>query len=78
MFNLNKLNLDRIKVENEVKELLKEHQRVAVVRPCSWGKSYLIMKLCDFYKGKKLILEPTNILKKYLKQSGKNFNKDIN
>ena len=77
MFNLNKLNLDRIKVENEVKELLKEHQRVAVVRPCSWGKSYLIMKLCDFYKGKKLILEPTNILKKYLKQSGKNFNTDI-
>lgn len=66
MVNLKELQTSRQETEKELIDMLKENQRVCVVRPCSWGKSYLITKLCNTFSGKKIIVEPTNLLKDYL------------
>lgn len=48
-------------------EALNTYNKICVIRPCSWGKTHLISELCNELNGKKLILEPTVLLKKYIK-----------
>lgn len=66
--NYEKLNEHRKQTKSNIMKILEFHQRVCVVRPCSWGKSHLIADLCNELNGRKLILEPTNILEGYLKR----------
>lgn len=68
MINTEILQKDREYVEKKVIEILQSHSRVCVIRPCSWGKTHLITKLCKQFQGKKLILEPTNVLEHYIEK----------
>ena len=77
LINLEELQKSREETKNELLNLLKLNRKVCVVRPCSWGKSHLIMELCKELKGNKLILEPTNILEDYIKKIN-SLNENIN
>lgn len=75
--NYNGLDKSREQTEEELLSLLKIHQKVGVVRPTGWGKSYLITKLCNRFSGKKLIIEPTNVLQDYIENFAQSLDDNV-
>ena len=58
MIDYDGLNKHRKETKEEILNMLKENNKIAVVRPTGYGKSHLIAELCSELPGKKLILEP--------------------
>lgn len=58
MVNKDKLRKKREETRKEILQKLKTCDRFGVVRPFGFGKTYLILDLCNKLKGKKLVLEP--------------------
>lgn len=56
--------------KKEILEKLKVCDRFGVVRPVGFGKSHIIMELCNILPGRKLIIEPRNDIIDYIKKFG--------
>lgn len=60
------LNNNREQTKLEIIEKLKVCDKFCVVRPTSWGKSYLMKELCFLLEGNKVIFEPEKGLSKFI------------
>lgn len=60
--NYEKLDELRDKVYLELKEKLKENNRVAMVEYTGFGKTKIAIRLCEEFQGKKIIVEPSRPL----------------
>ena len=69
MINKEKLNKKRQETKEEILEKLKTSNKLAVVRPFGFGKTYLILELCKELSGKKIILEPNLEIIKSIKNN---------
>ena len=68
MIDYEGLNKHRRETKEKILNILKEHNKVAVVRPTGYGKSHLIAELCNELPGKKLILEPGKEIINYMEK----------
>ena len=68
MIDYEGLNKHRLETKEEILNMLKEHNKVAIVRPTGYGKSHLIAELCNELPGKKLILEPGKEIINYMEK----------
>ena len=69
IINKNLLNKKRIETKKEILEKIKVCNKLAVVRPFGFGKTFTILELCKELKGKKLIIEPSNSIIEYIKNN---------
>lgn len=68
MFDEQKLNKHRKYTEQQIEYMLdvkKEHYFL-INRPCSYGKTHIIINQCKKRNGQKIIIEPTNALVDYV------------
>ena len=63
MIDYKLLSQKREEIKQEVLDKLKITNRLGVVQYTGFGKSYLMTNLCKELDGRKLIIEPTNVLK---------------
>lgn len=68
MIDYEGLNKHRKETKEEILNMLKENNKIAVVRPTGYGKSHLIAELCSELPGKKLILEPGKEVINYMEK----------
>ena len=68
MLNIEKLNKHRKETSEQIDRMLEQYNKVLINRPCSYGKTFLMIEKCKKYLGKKLILEPTYSLVDYLQK----------
>lgn len=68
MIDYDGLNKHRKETKEEILNMLKENNKIAVVRPTGYGKSHLIAELCSELPGKKLILEPGKEVINYMEK----------
>ena len=77
MFDKSLLYEERIKTKDLILEKLKTCDKFGVVRPVGFGKSHIIMELCNELPGKKLIIEPRDNIIEYIKEFGNYDNTDF-
>ncbi len=77
MFDKSLLSIERIKTKDLILEKLKTCDKFGVVRPVGFGKSHIIMELCNKLPGKKLIIEPRDNIVEYIKEFGNYNNTDF-
>lgn len=70
MINKKALYKAREDTKKEILEKLEVCDRFGVVRPVGFGKSHIIMELCNLLPGRKLIIEPRNDIIDYIKKFG--------
>lgn len=77
MINKKALYKAREDTKKEILEKLEVCDRFGVVRPVGFGKSHIIMELCNILPGRKLIIEPRNDIIDYIKKFGEYKNTDF-
>ena len=66
MVDYEELNKHRESLKLEIEDLLKVHNRIAVVQATGIGKSHIITEFCNKWTGKKIVLEPGNEIINYM------------
>lgn len=77
MINKKALYKAREDTKKEILEKLEVCDRFGVVRPVGFGKSHIIMELCNILHGRKLVIEPRNDIIDYIKKFGEYKNTDF-